>query len=350
MARALREDRPGSDAGDGYCSADERGGVTGGDTAIECAHGVVPRDHVVQFYEHDDELIASVSSYLADGLLAGEAAIVVATPGHLAALEAALTAAGVDVVTARSVESLVTADAAQTLSRVMPAGRSDVEAFESEVGELVRRTVASGRRLRIYGEMVALLWDSGKIAEAIELEGLWNEIGREVPFSLYCAYQTRSDDGDSAPFRHVCHLHSAVIGRPALGPDMPSAAVVARAEDARAFRCEPRSSSLARGFVADRLFAWGRPALVDDALILVAEMATNAMLHARSEFIVSLSFDHATLRLSVRDASSALPALQDPNPDSLSGRGLVLVSAVAERWGTELLADGKVVWAELSDC
>jgi hypothetical protein len=327
--------------------------VTGGDTAIECAHGVVPRDHVVQFYEHDAELIASVAKFLADGLLAGEAAIVVATPAHLAALEVAMTATGVDVAAARSIGSLVTADAELTLSRVMPAGRSDVEAFESEVGELVRRTVASGRRLRIYGEMVALLWDTGKIAEAIELEGLWNEIGREVPFSLYCAYQTRSDAAGEdavAPFRHVCHLHSAVIGRPALHSAAPHAAVVARAEDARSFRCEPRSSSLARGFVADRLFAWGRPALVDDALILVAELATNAVLHARSEFIVSVSFDHATLRVSVRDASPALPALQDPNPDSLSGRGMVLVSAVAERWGTELLADGKVVWAELSDC
>jgi hypothetical protein len=334
---------------------DQRGGGTEGDAALTNghgtpAHGVVPRDHVVQFYAHDDELIEPVCTFLADGLLAGEAAIVVATPAHLVALEIAMTAAGVDVVAARTLGTLVTADAAQTLSRVMPNGLPNARTFESEVGELVRRTVGSGRRLRIYGEMVALLWDSGRVAEAIELEGLWNEIGREIPFSLYCAYQAQHDVDDewAASFGRVCHLHSAVIGGAVRTASIP-AAVIARADDARSFLCEARSSSLARGFVADRLFAWGRPALVDDALIVVAELATNAVLHAQSEFIVSLSCQQATLRVSVRDASSALPALQDPNPDSLCGRGLVLVSAVAERWGTELIVDGKVVWAELSD-
>jgi hypothetical protein len=317
--------------------------------AIQTAHGVVPRDHVVQFYERDDELISSAISFLFDGLLAGEAAIVVATPGHTAAFELALTAAGVDVGAARARGTLVSADAERTLSRTLVDGRPDHEAFNSEVGDLVRRAAESGRRVRIYGEMVALLWDSGKVAEAIELEGLWNEIGRELSFSLYCAYQAQPvvDDEHAASFRHVCHLHSAVVGDPAMSASTNVAAVVTRAEDARSFRCDPRSSGLARRFVADRLNARGREAFVDDASIVVTELATNAVLHARSEFIVSLSFQHDTLRVSVRDASSALPAMQDPTHHSISGRGLVLVSAVAQRWGTELLADGKVVWAEL---
>ena len=325
--------------------------MTGGKVAIQTAHGVVPRDHVVQFYERDDELISSVANFLVEGLLAGEAAIVVATPAHTAAFESALTAAGVDVGAARARGALASADAERTLSETLVDGWPDPEAFKSGVGHLVRRAAESGRRVRIYGEMVALLWDSGQVAEAIELEGLWNEIGRELPFSLYCAYQAQSvvDDVQAASFRHVCHLHSAVVGDPATNTSTKAAAVVARAEDARSFRCDPRSSGLARRFVADRLNAWGRQAFVDDASIVVAELATNAVVHATSEFIVSLSFHRDTVRVSVRDASSALPAMKDPTPHSISGRGLVLVSAVTQRWGTELLADGKVVWAELID-
>ena len=319
--------------------------------AIETAPGVLPRDHVVQFYERDDELISSVTNFLADGLRAGEAAIVVATGAHTAAFEAALTEAGVDVGAARARGALVTADAERTLSQTLVDGRPDPEALKSGVGELVRRATESGRRVRIFGEMVALLWDAGQVAEAIELEGLWNEIGRELRFSLYCAYRAQSvgDDEHAASFGHVCHLHSAVVTGAARGSTPNEAAAVAWAADARSFRCDARSSSLARHFVAERLIAWGRESVVDDASIVVAELATNAMLHARSEFIVSLSFQSDAVRVSVRDASSSLPAMQDPTPDSISGRGLVLVSAVAQRWGTELLADGKVVWAELGD-
>ena len=325
--------------------------MTGGEAlSVETANGIVPRDHVVQFYERDDELVASAATYLADGLLAGEAAIVVATPPHLAAFDAALTAAGIDVDTARVIETLISADADLTLSHILVDGWLHPGAFNTEIEGVIRRAAKSGRRVRIYGEMVALLWDAGQVAEAIELEALWNELGRHLPFSLYCAYRVHSviDDQHTESLRHMCHLHSAVVGDSAVGSKATHTAVVARAEDACSFRCEPRSASRARHFVAERLIAWGRDAYVDDASIVVAELATNAVLHARSEFIVAVSAHGDTVRVSVRDASPRLPATQEPASYSISGRGLVLVAAVAQRWGTELLPDGKLVWADLS--
>ncbi len=317
---------------------------------METANGIVPRDHVVQFYERDDELVASVSTFLVDGLLAGEAAIVVATPQHVAAFDAALIAVGVDVGAARMLGTLISIDAVDTLSLNLIDGWPDPGTFNTEIGGLIRQAAESGRRVRIYGEMVALLWDAGHVAEAIELEALWNELGRRLPFSLYCAYRTRAvaDDEHVDSLLRVCHLHSAVVGTSVAGSEAMPGAVVARAEDARSFSCEPQSSSRARRFVADRLAAWGRDAYIDDAAIVVAELATNAMLHARSEFVVALSAHGDTVRVSVRDASPLLPSKQDPGPHAISGRGLVLVAAVAERWGTELLPNGKVVWADLS--
>jgi hypothetical protein len=309
----------------------------------------VPRNHVVQFYERDVELVASVATYLADGVRAGEAAIVVATPAHVAALDAAMTASGLDVDEAGAIGTLIRVDADQALSRLLVDGWPDRVVFSAEIGTLIRRA-ASGRPMRIFGEMVARLWDNGQVAEAIELEALWNELGRHHSFSLYCAYHAHSvtDHQHAESFRHMCHLHSAVVGNSGIHPSATHTAVVARAEDARSFVCERRSSGRARQFVADRLMAWGRYTVVDDASIVVAELATNAVLHARSEFIVALSSHGDAVRVSVRDASARLPAPQDPTPSSISGRGLVLVAAVAQRWGTELLPDGKVVWAELS--
>ena len=326
--------------------------VIGGEAlSVEARIGVVPRDHVVQFYEHDDELVASVAQFLINGLLADEIAIMVATPTHTAALDDALARAGVDVAAARTNGSLIVADAAQALSRQMVAGRPDARAFADEIGGLVRRALETGRRVRIYGEMVALLWDAGNVEGALELESFWNDLGRLVPFSLYCAYRARTvtDDGLDDSFRHVCHLHSAIVANPSAGTSIAEASVVARGDDARSFPCELYAPGAARRFVADTLTEWGRRSLLADASIVVAELATNAVVHARSEFIVAVSSQTDSVRLSVRDASPVLPTVRDPGPDSISGRGLMLVATLARRWGIELISDGKVVWAELGD-
>ena len=80
----------------------------------------------------------------------------------------------------------------------------------------MRDAAASGRRVRAYGEMVALLWDAGDVLGAIELETLWHELGRELSFSLFCSYPASSVSGPehAQALHQVCHLHSAVL-RPA---------------------------------------------------------------------------------------------------------------------------------------
>ena len=323
------------------------GDANGGALSVGTGTGVVPRDHVVQFYSHDDELTTSVTRFVSEGLLAGEAAVVVATAAHSAAIESALVEAGLDVDAARRTGNLTVVDAVEALSRNFVGVRPDADAFRREVGSLVSRAGAPGRRVRIYGEMVALLWDAGRVAEAIELESLWNDLGRRVPFALFCGYPAPSiagaDVADS--LLHVCHLHSAVVGD--TGTPATESFHVARAGHARSFVCELQSPGLARHFIADTLNAWGCSALVGDASIVVAELATNAVVHARSEFIVAVSSGDDWVRVSVRDASSVVPTVQDPGPYSISGRGLMLVAAISRRWGIDAITDGKVVWAEL---
>jgi hypothetical protein len=294
---------------------------------------VEPRDHVVQFYERDEQLVETVGAYLGDGLRLGEVALVVATRAHTGAFETALTADDISVAAARRDGSLITLDAGEMLSRFMLGHGPDARAFDDVIGGVVRQASQSGRRIRAYGEMVALLWDDGHVAAAIELETLWNELGLQVPFSLFCAYPTWSVTGEDRTdaFRDICHLHSAVVGS---------------SEQSRAFAKSARAPRAARHFVVETLTRWGCEELVADAAVVVTELATNAVVHAQSDFTVALLSRPGDVRISVRDASDALPVLGDLAVAALSGRGVALVAAMASRWGTDRTSDGKVVWAE----
>jgi anti-sigma regulatory factor (Ser/Thr protein kinase) len=111
----------------------------------------------------------------------------------------------------------------------------------------------------------------------------------------------------------------------------------------------PRGAHLARLLATEQLRSWGLPS--DPAALIVAELAANAATHSRvpgRDFRLTVYVVGGTLRIEVTDTrGDHLPELQHPAPDAESGRGLLLVDALATRWGT---APGpyprKTVWAE----
>jgi len=142
--------------------------------------------HVVQFYGHDGELAERVSDYLRGALDGGGIAVVIATQEHRDEFEALLAKAGADLVTARDDGAYVTLDAREILREILADGAVvDGGTFDRVIGSLIRRAAATGRPVRAYGELVALLWDDGLVNEAVQLEALWNELGDEYPFSLF---------------------------------------------------------------------------------------------------------------------------------------------------------------------
>lgn len=108
------------------------------------------------------------------------------------------------------------------------------------------------------------------------------------------------------------------------------------------------SASDAREFVATKIRDWNLEHLLDDALLVASELATNAVMHAESSCRLRLSLGPRTLRIDVVDAGQGTP---EPQPESATeehGRGLLLVAALSAAWGLEVLpGDGKTVWAEL---
>ena len=302
------------------------------------------RDHVVQFYERDEQLVDGVAGYLARALERGDAVIVVATAAHLGVFAVRLQSLGVDIGAAQRRGQFVALDAAATMEAFLVDGSPDPEAFDVVMGGLVRRAQASGRQVCIFGEMVSVLWAAGQVNTALELERFWNRLGDEVPFSLLCTYSKQLLAGADllAEFDQVCHLHSAIVGRS--GAHVEAGALGGAS---RTFTPAPDAPRAARHFVLTVLDEWGASHLRDDAALVVTELTTNAVLHARSGFRVVVTAAPASVRISVADDSPVAPGFQDFSLAGNSGRGLGLVSAVCRQWGTTHLESGKVVWAEL---
>lgn len=112
----------------------------------------------------------------------------------------------------------------------------------------------------------------------------------------------------------------------------------------------PQAASRAREFIADFCSAAQLPAAVcGDAALLVSELVTNAVIHGRTSATVEVHRPADTLRVTVRDDNPALPAVGDsPDLNAESGRGLLIVSKTARRWGIEAGDGGKAIWFELA--
>ncbi|QWZ09924.1 ATP-binding protein [Nocardioides panacis] len=108
------------------------------------------------------------------------------------------------------------------------------------------------------------------------------------------------------------------------------------------------SASRARAFVRRRLEEHCLSPLGDDVQVVVSELVTNAVRHARTPVTVTLHAFDLTLLLEVQDGSAVRPA-RGAAPDVLAthGRGLHIVGILSRDWGTDALPDGgKSVWAE----
>src|SRR4051812_35299473 len=107
------------------------------------------------------------------------------------------------------------------------------------------------------------------------------------------------------------------------------------------------SAATARRFVRDTLQTWGADQHTDTATLLVSELVTNAVLHARCAPEVVVVLEGPVLRVEVHDTSPVLPARRHYGIQAGTGRGIVLVEEMATDWGTRPTSAGKVVWFEL---
>ena len=163
--------------------------------------------HSVAFWHTDENLTESLVGYVANGLAAGEAVVVAATPAHHQLLEDGLLEVGVDPAAAHASGQYLPLDA-DALHAHLPRFRHiDPERFDSVIGAAVERVSRRWRGFRVFGEIVDLYWRSHDDHLAIELEGCWNDLRSRIPFPLLCAYELAPGESAGA----ICDCHDAVV-------------------------------------------------------------------------------------------------------------------------------------------
>ena len=293
-------------------------------------------DHRVAFDDGTEELTDAVVAFLQPALTEG-VAVVVAKPGHRQRIGAALIAAGMRAPGTQD-GHLIALDAAATLEQLMVDGVPDRDRFDRLIGGLLADAARSGGPVRVYGEMVALLWEQGDVAGAMALEDLWNELAEAHQFGLLCGYP-------SALFAHpdaaddiaaLCDQHTAVALRPSSAPG-------ARWQ----LPADVTSGAQARSHLRQLLESWRLAHLLDAAELLASELINNAVVHALSPVTVDIRRRDDAVRVEVTDVGSGVPRKPDAGLEASHGRGLMLVEALSDAWGTTVDDGRKTVWFEL---
>ena len=181
--------------------------------------------HSVLFYRDDSELAARAGEPLLVALTSGGTAIVIATPAHRELIGRWLPAAGAAPPAAAAAGRYLTMDARETMDSFMAGGWPSPAGFWQTLNPLIQRAAATAPPVRVFGEIVALLWESAQLGAALELETLWGELAAHYPCGLVCGYSAGTiggrDRGDA--LAELCEVHAGTLGS-APGADPGAAA------------------------------------------------------------------------------------------------------------------------------
>jgi DNA-binding NarL/FixJ family response regulator len=172
-----------------------------------------PLRHEIQIYSDDAGLVKGFADFTAAELSVGKAAIVVATPSHLAGILQGLRALNVNVEHAIKTGILLPRDAVETMSKFMVDGMLNPEHFFDAMEALVVESTRTVPRVAACGEIAPQLFAAGETLQALRLEQLWDIAVHGFNLDTLCGYALKDFDSDSEIFRSICAQHSAVHGQ-----------------------------------------------------------------------------------------------------------------------------------------
>jgi hypothetical protein len=174
-----------------------------------------PSVHAAQFYETDRALIEILGQHIGPALRSGDTVRVVATKSHQKELAEELQSRKVNLAAAIHTGQYLALDAGETLAKFMVGEGPDRQKFadtiETQISRAADRTKA-GKRLVIFGEMVALLWVMGKRDATVRLEELWSDLAQRHAFHLICGYPIQAFDRleHHQLFFNICGEHTHI--------------------------------------------------------------------------------------------------------------------------------------------
>ena len=173
--------------------------------------------HELQIYPNDASFLDGFAKFIASGLNAGDAVVVVATETHRQGLSQKLQTRGFDLDALIRSSGYISTDVYKTLSTFMRYDQPDPARLEDVLSRLVEtaskaRTGAT-RRVNACGECAPLLWTQGKLDVALRVEELWDEASLKHGLNTLCGYLSGTLEGEKGhqKFQEISSIHSAVI-------------------------------------------------------------------------------------------------------------------------------------------
>jgi hypothetical protein len=171
-----------------------------------------PCEHVVQIYGDDRVFLDGLEGFVGNGLRNGESCVVIATAMHLHGLEQRMRANGIEVERARGENRYIPRLAEEVLATFMVKDWPDETLFVAAMEELISQARGrQARKVRAFGEMVAILWSRGNHAATIHLELLWTKVCAAEKFPLFCAYPRDTFSRNATEsIVEICRIHTRV--------------------------------------------------------------------------------------------------------------------------------------------
>ena len=149
-----------------------------------------PRDHIVQLYQEKAFLNRAVCRFVGAGLANGEGIILVSTGPHWTGFDAYLEGEGVNVRAARKRGQLTVVDADELLPRFMRNAMPDPDIFPGVFEDVVEAARDAGgyQKVRVWGEMVNVLWERGDVDASMNLEDQFDQLIKKRDIAVFCSF------------------------------------------------------------------------------------------------------------------------------------------------------------------
>ena len=225
--------------------------------------GSITPQHVVRFFDRDEDLCQSVAEFTAEGLARRERVLLLITAAHWADVHARLTASGADAARLVASGEVAIVDAEAVLLEIIADGFPRTERFGELMTHALSRLVPP---YRVFGELVSLLTARGHLRAALDAEELGHQLAHAASTSVLCAYDLRHLRVEHGDVQRVAACHDAALNVPA--PHGPVVLLADDFEDARALYKEYlefrgcRAVTAADGLEALRLARTCRPAVI----------------------------------------------------------------------------------------
>ncbi|TDO71152.1 DcmR-like sensory protein [Flavobacterium chryseum] len=173
---------------------------------------IAPSDHLVQIYENEGHFLNTLEGFAGSGILSGDSVVIIAKQSHLDQLQQRLINHNFDLASLMKNDLYIPLEANDILAKFMVNSWPDEKLFNDVVSAILKRARKNDRKVRAFGEMVAILWEQGNNGATVRLENLWHNLHSMDNFSIYCAYPKSGFTRNYADsISEICKAHSKII-------------------------------------------------------------------------------------------------------------------------------------------